>query len=211
MKELLNELYKKVAGFFQTVAEEDKESSKEHACNRLKLVLMQDRTNLTPYLLERMRGEMIELLSKYVEMDKEALELNFAQEGDSTALMLSIPVLRAKEEEEIKAILEAEDAEKAAAEAEENTEDAEEAEQNAEKECACEGECDETCECGCQETEAESKENSEDDACGCEEDEEGNLECGCKDEAEEPEESSCDCNEDEKPSQPSKKSKKNRK
>ena len=62
---------------------------------------MQDRTNLTPELLEKMRGELIELLSKYVELDKEALELNFEQEGEQMALMLSIPVLRAKEEDEI--------------------------------------------------------------------------------------------------------------
>ena len=70
---------------------------------------MQDRTNLTPELMERMRKEMVELLSKYVEMDKEALELNLEQDGDQVALMLSIPVIRAKDEEEIKAALEAED------------------------------------------------------------------------------------------------------
>lgn len=104
---LLQELYNKVLGFFrQTDAE--KESTKDVACNRLRVVLMQDRTNLTPELLERMRGELVELLSKYLEMDKEALELNLEQDGDQVALMLSIPVIRAKDEEEIKAALEAE-------------------------------------------------------------------------------------------------------
>ncbi|MDD3436338.1 MAG: cell division topological specificity factor MinE [Candidatus Gastranaerophilales bacterium] len=106
MIEIFNDLYKKLAGFFRP---EEKENVKEVACNRLKLVLMQDRTNLTPQLLERMRGELIDLLSKYVEMDREALELNFAQEGDSMALMLSIPVLRAKDEAEIQAIIDAEE------------------------------------------------------------------------------------------------------
>ena len=70
---------------------------------------MQDRTNLTPELMERMRREMVELLSKYVEMDKEALELNLEQDGEQVALMLSIPVIRAKDEEEIKAALAAEE------------------------------------------------------------------------------------------------------
>lgn len=116
MIEIFNDLYKKVLGFFQP---QEKENVKEVAYNRLKLVLMQDRTNLTPQLLERMRGELIDLLSKYVEMDREALELNFAQEGDSMALMLSIPVLRAKDEEEIQAIFKAEDEAKAKALAEE--------------------------------------------------------------------------------------------
>lgn len=101
-------LYNKVLGFFRQTETETENSAKEVACNRLRVVLMQDRTNLTPELMERMRKEMVELLSKYVEMDKEALELNLAHDGDQVALMLSIPVLRAKDEEEIeKALAEA--------------------------------------------------------------------------------------------------------
>ena len=112
---ILQNLYNKVLGFFrQTDAEQEQvESTKDTACNRLRVVLMQDRTNLTPELMERMRKEMVELLSKYVEMDKEALELNLEQDGDQVALMLSIPVIRAKDEEEIKEALAKEDAEKA--------------------------------------------------------------------------------------------------
>lgn len=100
MKDIFTDLYNKVLGFFrQTDKKED--NAKDIACNRLRVVLMQDRTNLTPELMERMRQELVELLSKYVEMDKEALELNFEQEGNQMALMLSIPVLRAKDEAEI--------------------------------------------------------------------------------------------------------------
>ena len=77
MRDIFTDLYKKVIGFFQSSQEHEEENAKDVAKNRLKLVLMQDRTNLTPYLLERMRGEMIEVLSKYVEMDKDELELNF--------------------------------------------------------------------------------------------------------------------------------------
>lgn len=106
-------LYNKVMGFFRQTEQEEVESAKDTACNRLRVVLMQDRTNLTPELMDRMRRELVELLSKYVEMDKEALDLSLEQDGDQVALMLSIPVIRAKDEEEIKAALEAEDAEKA--------------------------------------------------------------------------------------------------
>ena len=70
---------------------------------------MQDRTNLTPKILEQMRGELVDLLSKYLEMDKDLLELNFEQEGDQVALMLSIPVIRAKDEEEIEEALKAQE------------------------------------------------------------------------------------------------------
>lgn len=100
MKGLFTDFYNKILGFFHQT-EKKEENAKDVACNRLRVVLMQDRTNLTPELLQRMREELVELLSKYVEMDKEALELNFEQEGDQMALMLSIPVLRAKEESEI--------------------------------------------------------------------------------------------------------------
>ena len=121
---LLQNLYNKVIGFFrQTDIEQETESAKETACNRLRVVLMQDRTNLTPELMERMRREMVDLLSKYVEMDKDALELNLEQDGDQVALMLSIPVIRAKDEDEIKAALEAEDKQKESDENEELTEE----------------------------------------------------------------------------------------
>ena len=114
---ILQNLYNKVLGFFRQTEQEETEASKDTACNRLRVVLMQDRTNLTPELMERMRKEMVELLSKYVEMDKEALELNLEQDGDQVALMLSIPVIRAKYEEEIKEALAKEDAKKAEEEA----------------------------------------------------------------------------------------------
>ena len=101
---LFTDIYNTVARFFRQSDEPViGDASKAVAANRLKLVLMQDRTNLTPRVLEQMRGEMMDLLSKYLEMDKDMLELNFEQEGDQVALMLSIPVIRAKDEEEIEA------------------------------------------------------------------------------------------------------------
>ena len=123
---ILANLYSKVLGFFRQTDLEQEETAKDTACNRLRVVLMQDRTNLTPELMERMRKEMVELLSKYVEMDKEALELNLEQDGDQVALMLSIPVIRAKDEEEIKAALEAEEKEKTSENEEEIESDEEE-------------------------------------------------------------------------------------
>ena len=124
---LFSDLYNTLAKFFRTT-EEQSDASKSVATNRLKLVLMQDRTNLTPRILEQMRSELIELLSRYVELDKELLDLNFEQEGEQVALMLSIPVIRAKDEEEIDAaIKEREEMLKAAAQnASENSDETEE-------------------------------------------------------------------------------------
>ena len=86
---IFKDLYKKVVDFFSNTENENK--TKDVARNRLKLVLMQDRTKLNPRLLAQLREEMIELLSKYVIMDKEQLELNFTpdENEDQLALMLS--------------------------------------------------------------------------------------------------------------------------
>lgn len=141
---ILKDLCNRVLNLFRQT-ETKEENAKSVACNRLRVVLMQDRTNLTPELLQRMRRELVELLSKYVEMDKDALELNFDQEGDQMALMLSIPVIRAKDEVEIeKALAEVDNAKDAdddsddeqatEAEEEENDEDVEISEDESEEE-----------------------------------------------------------------------------
>ena len=125
---LLKEICNKVLSLFKQT-EKEEENAKDVACNRLRVVLMQDRTNLTPELLQRMRRELIELLSKYVEMDKDALELNFDQEGDQMALMLSIPVIRAKDEKEIEEALKAEEESDEDLESEEDDDSEEEKEE----------------------------------------------------------------------------------
>jgi len=101
MRDILTDIYNKVLNFFQ--GEKEGENSKEIASNRLKLVLMQDRTNLDTATLEKMRVELVDVISRYVEIDQEAFNVNLAGEGDSIALMLNIPVIRAKTHEEIEA------------------------------------------------------------------------------------------------------------
>lgn len=103
MKSLLVDLLNDIisgCNKFLTTLDNDSETSKDNACNRLKLVLMHDRTKLPPHMLEQMRDELVEVISKYVEIDKELLDLNLASEGNSIALMASIPVLRAKVQDE---------------------------------------------------------------------------------------------------------------
>lgn len=132
MKDLFANLYNKVLSFFHQTETAEGEASKNVACNRLKLVLMQDRTNLSPAIMDRMRHELIDLLSKYLELDRELLDLNFEQEDEQMALMLSIPVIRAKDEDEIQAILKLEDEAKVQESDEEIDEDSEEEEEEEE-------------------------------------------------------------------------------
>ena len=139
MKDLFANLYNKVLSFFHQTETAEGEASKNVACNRLKLVLMQDRTNLSPAIMDRMRHELIDLLSKYLELDRELLDLNFEQEDEQMALMLSIPVIRAKDEEEIQAILKLED-EALTKESDEYSDSEEECEDESEEDNLEEGE-----------------------------------------------------------------------
>jgi len=168
MKDIFANLYKKVLSFFHQTEANASESAKDVACNRLKLVLMQDRTNLSPAIMERMRHELIDLLSKYLELDRELLDLNFEQEDEQMALMLSIPVIRAKDESEIEEILRLEDEkankaeeEEEVAEDEESEDDAEEVEETEEEAAEEESESEESEEESEQEEEVSEEEEKE--------------------------------------------------
>lgn len=150
---ILKELCNRLLNLFKQT-ETKEENAKDVACNRLRVVLMQDRTNLTPELLQRMRRELVELLSKYVEMDKDALELNFDQEGDQMALMLSIPVIRAKDEEEIEKALAEDEAKEKTSEDEDSDDDESNNEESSDEEIGKREEANES---------DENSENNEDD------------------------------------------------
>lgn len=106
MKEIFSDLYNKVLGFFQS---EKSENTKVTATNRLKLVLLHDRTNLDTITMQKMREQLVNVISRYIEIDQEALDLNLEGEGDSIALMLNIPVIRARTKEEIEELETAEE------------------------------------------------------------------------------------------------------
>ena len=133
---IFSNFYNKVLSFFQKDKEDNSESAKDTATNRLKLVLMQDRSNLDGATMQKMREQLICVISKYTEIDQEALDLNLEADGDEIALMLNIPVIRARTREEIEELenqemLEQEKAkEKSDSENDENSEECDENEQD---------------------------------------------------------------------------------
>ena len=98
MKTLFSELYNKFLEIFQI---EKSENTSADATNRLKVILMHDRTKLDPLIMSKMREELIEVFSRYVVINKEELEIDLGNNGDAAALMLNIPIIRAKTEEEL--------------------------------------------------------------------------------------------------------------
>ena len=71
-------------------------SAKSVAKDRLRLVLMHDRADIPAPMLEQMRLEIMTVLSKYVEIDEKALEVNLERSDDdnTVALVASIPIRR---------------------------------------------------------------------------------------------------------------------
>jgi cell division topological specificity factor len=66
------------------------------AKQRLQLVLAHDRSDLNPELLEQMRREILEVVSRYVEIDLEEGDVSLATEDRVTALVANLPIRRAK-------------------------------------------------------------------------------------------------------------------
>ena len=71
-------------------------SSAQEAKGRLISVLIHDRTDISPQLLENLRVEMITLLKKYMDIDESNIEINLDRGGRSVALVANVPVLRVK-------------------------------------------------------------------------------------------------------------------
>ena len=73
-----------------------RESSATVAKHRLQLVLVQDRVKLPPEVMEAIKEEIIAVISKYVEIDKEGLEVTLTRGEDLDKLTANIPVRRAR-------------------------------------------------------------------------------------------------------------------
>jgi cell division topological specificity factor len=76
-------------------------SSKDIAKERLRLILVHDRANVSPRFLEMIKSQLIDIISDYIEIEEEGLEVKLTrmQKNSDTmvpALVANIPIRKVK-------------------------------------------------------------------------------------------------------------------
>lgn len=73
-----------------------KQKSKDVAKDRLKLILINDKGDLPKDVLEKMKNEILLVISKYVEFDSDDVEISLSrmdsEQESSPALVANIPI-----------------------------------------------------------------------------------------------------------------------
>ena len=99
-------MFENIMSFFRKMTKKENKitNSKEQAKERLHLVLMQDRANVSADFLDLMKQEIIDVIKKYIEVDEGAIDVRLTNKdnGDGTtgapALYANIPITKIKED-----------------------------------------------------------------------------------------------------------------
>ena len=99
-------MFESIMNFLRKVTKKEEQTlkSKDAAKERLHLVLMQDRANVSADFLDLMKQEIIEVIKKYIDIDESTMDVRLTnkENNDGTngapALYANIPILNIKDE-----------------------------------------------------------------------------------------------------------------
>lgn len=80
-------------GFLDRLFGKQEASSSVVAKERLQLVLVHDRINISPSVLDQMKDDLITVISRYVEIDPDGVQVTFTQSKRASRLTADIPVV----------------------------------------------------------------------------------------------------------------------
>ena len=83
-----------MTSFFDRLFGRKPSGSAAAARERLKLVLVTDRSNLSPERLEQMQGEILDVIRDYLQVDDEAVEIKMEHRERKNYLVADIPIVR---------------------------------------------------------------------------------------------------------------------
>ncbi|HUT20774.1 MAG TPA: cell division topological specificity factor MinE [Anaerolineae bacterium] len=78
--------------FLQFFRKSKSPSSRDVAKERLQLVLVHDRTQISPALMQILKDEIIAVISKHVPIDREAVDISFTHSRRESRLQANIPL-----------------------------------------------------------------------------------------------------------------------
>ena len=81
---------------FQRLIGRKQPTSREIAKNRLQLVLVHDRVNLPAGKMNQLKDELIQVISKYVEIDQDGIEIFLTGNDRQQRLTANIPIIGAR-------------------------------------------------------------------------------------------------------------------
>lgn len=71
-----------------------RDSSRQIAKERLQFVLVHDRAQISPQLLEKLKDEIIAVLSRHLDIDSDGVEITLSQSRRESRLQADIPLAR---------------------------------------------------------------------------------------------------------------------
>lgn len=79
-----------MSGFFERLS--GRTHSAQSAKERLQLVLIHDRTDLTPAKLEDLKDDILAAISRHVDIDPDAVQIGVERQGREQRLVADIPL-----------------------------------------------------------------------------------------------------------------------
>ena len=82
-----------MGGLFDSLFGSKKPSSGSTAKERLQLVLVHDRSNLSPEQVAALKDEILEVIARYVDFDRENVVIDLEKNDRDSVLMAEIPII----------------------------------------------------------------------------------------------------------------------